>query len=306
MALGRTTHAPTESGPRVESLAAGLVRGMRPRQWTKNVLVLAAPVAAGEITDPEVLWSTAIAFVAFVLASSGVYLFNDASDVEEDRRHPRKRLRPVAQGSVPVPVAYGASLALMAAGIGTSLLAGIGLTSVVAVYVVMQVAYCLWLKHQAVIDIAVVSSGFLLRAIAGGMAAGIELSQWFVLAAVFGSLFIASGKRYSEARLAPTVEGTIRKNLDDYSPSYLRFVWGTAAATLIMTYGLWAFEIREQTGSILAAISMGPFIVAVLRYAVDVDSGNAGEPETIVLNDRLLQVLGLVWVVLLAGSVYGA
>lgn len=299
-----TTRQSAQTGP--ASAVLGLVKGARPRQWTKNLLVLAAPLAAGRLQEPDVLAATAIAFVAFVLASSGVYLFNDAVDAAEDRRHPRKRFRPIAAGVVPISAAYTVGVALMAAGVMVAALASTALVWVLLVYVTMQVAYCLWLKHQPVIDIAVVSGGFLLRAIAGGVAAGIELSQWFVLAAVFGSLFIAAGKRYSEARLAPSVEGTFRKNLDGYSTSYLRFVWGLSAATLIMTYGLWAFEIRETTGSILAAISMAPFIIGVLRYAVDIDSGNAGEPETIVLNDRLLQGFGLIWLVLLAGSVYAA
>lgn len=302
----RVTNRPTASETPQPSVALGLLKGMRPRQWTKNLLVLAAPLAAGRLPEPDVLAAAAVAFVAFVLASGGVYLFNDSVDVDEDRRHPRKRYRPIAAGVVPIPVAFAVSIVLMAAGIAVSALADVGLVWVLAVYVAVQVAYCLWLKHQPVIDIAVVSGGFLLRAIAGGVAAGIELSQWFVLAAVFGSLFIASGKRYSEARLAPSVDGTIRRNLEEYSTSYLRFVWGLSAATLIMTYGLWAFEIRETTGSILAAISMAPFIIAVLRYAVDIDSGNAGEPETIVLHDRLLQGLGLIWLVLLAASVYAA
>ena len=127
---------------------------------------------------------------------------------------------------------------------------------------------------------------------------------WFLLAAAFGSLFMVAGKRYAEIQLAERTGAKIRKSLERYSASYLRFVWALSATTLIMTYGLWAFEIREGSGSVWSVISMVPFVVAVLRYAVDVDGGNAGEPEEIALGDRVLQVLAVSWAASLLLAVY--
>jgi decaprenyl-phosphate phosphoribosyltransferase len=184
------------------------------------------------------------------------------------------------------------------------LLASADLAIVTVVYITVQLSYCFWLKHQPVVDIAIVASGFLLRAIAGGAAAGIELSQWFLLVAAFGSLFMVAGKRYAEIRLAERTGAKIRKSLERYTASYLRFVWTSSATILIMTYGLWAFQLSQANHSRWPVISLVPFVVAVLRYAVDVDSGNAGEPEEIALGDRVLQVLGACLVGTLIAAVY--
>lgn len=296
--------APRSGG---SALPIGLIKAMRPRQWVKNVLVLAAPFAAGRLLDWHVLPSVALAFVAFSLAASGVYLINDTKDVEADRAHPTKRNRPIAAGVVPPSLAVGLAVVLFAAALAISLLADRDLLVVTAIYIVVQLAYCLWLKHEPVIDICIVSSGFLVRAIAGGAAAGLPLSPWFLLTMAFGSLFMASGKRYAEMRLAERTGAKIRKSLERYSASYLRFVWSLSATVVIMAYGLWAFGINTVPGrpvSTWAIVSIVPFVVAVLRYAVDVDGGNGGEPEEIALGDRVLQVLGLAWVVCLVAAVY--
>lgn len=288
------------------SVTWGVVRTMRPRQWVKNVLVLAAPFAAGVLFSAGTVAALVVAFGAFSLAASGIYLVNDAKDVAADRAHPTKRNRPIAAGIVPVPLALGVATALLLGALAVSFLAGPDLAIVVAVYVAVQLAYCFWLKHQPVLDICVVASGFLLRAIAGGAATGIALSQWFLLCAGFGSLFMVAGKRYAEMMLAERTGAKIRKSLERYSASYLRFVWACSATVLIMTYCLWAFQIREAQphNTVWTMLSIVPFVVAVLRYAVDVDGGNGGEPEDIALGDRVLQVLAVTWLVMLALAIY--
>jgi decaprenyl-phosphate phosphoribosyltransferase len=289
-------------------LVRGVIRTIRPRQWVKNVLVFAAPFAA-YAADPVfhlgVVRDAGIAFVAFCLVASAVYLVNDAVDVEADRAHPTKRNRPIAAGVVPVRLAYGLAVALFLASCAVSLTSSWRLLVVVLVYAAVQLGYCFGLKHQPVIDLCIVASGFLLRAIAGGAAAELPLSQWFLLVTAFGSLFMVAGKRYAEIVLYERTGARIRASLSKYSASYLRFVWATSAAIMIMTYALWAFEIREGgTNSVWAVISIVPFVVAVLRYAVDVDGGNAGEPEDIALRDRVLQVLGVSWVGCVALSAF--
>ena len=286
-------------------VARGVLKTMRPRQWVKNVLVLAAPFAGGQLFAPGIAVQLVIAFAAFSIAASGIYLINDANDVAADRAHPTKRMRPIAAGIVPVRLAVVVAVLLLAGALALSLLAGLPLLIVVAVYVVVQLSYCFWLKHQPVLDICIVASGFLLRAIAGGAATGIPLSQWFLLSAGFGSLFMVAGKRYAEMVLSEKTGAKIRKSLESYSPSYLRFVWALSATTLIMTYCLWAFEIREvEHNTVWSQISIVPFVIAVLRYSVDVDGGNGGEPEEIALGDRVLQVLALVWIGTLVFAVY--
>ena len=283
----------------------GVVRALRPRQWVKNVLVLAAPLAAGAILDPDVLRPTAVAFVLFCLASSGVYLVNDTIDVEEDRRHPRKRFRPIAAGLVPRPLAVALAVVLFTVALVSAVvLTRPALAWVLASYVVIQLAYCTFLKNQPVIDLAVVASGFLLRGIAGGVAAGLLLSQWFLLVAAFGSLFMVAGKRYSELVVVGDAAAT-RKTLREYSASYLRFVWSLSAGVACTAYSLWAFDMAaSQDGAPWATISIAPFVIGVLRYAVDVDKGAAGAPEEIVLGDRVLILLGLLWAVFVGIGVF--
>ena len=278
---------------------------MRPRQWVKNVLVVAAPLAAGE-ASVDVLVSTAVAFVAFCLASSATYLVNDCADVEADRMHPRKRTRPVAAGVLPVRTALLAAAVLTAAALSVAALAGWELVAVVAGYVATMVLYSCWLKHEPVMDLLLVAGGFLMRAVAGGLAADLPISDWFLLVAGFGSLFVVAGKRYSELHTLGSEAGT-RRSLVRYTASYLRFTWSIAAAVTIAGYSLWAFE--NSTGASVLPwheLSIVAFVAGVLRYAVDVDAGTAAEPEDIVWRDRVLQGIGVVWCVLVGLGVVGA
>ena len=293
------------AGPRSRSAALrGLVRTARPRQWVKNVLVLAAPLAGQRLGEPSVLADVGVAFVAFCLAASSVYLLNDALDVEADRAHPVKRARPIAAGVVGVRAAYATCAATGMASLLVAAIASPALVVLMAVYLVVQVGYCVRLKHEPVLDVAIVASGFLLRAMAGGVASGIAISQWFLLVTAFGSLFMVAGKRYSEKRLAEAGAGATRASLLRYTETYLRFVWSLAAAVMITAYSLWAFEIDQTRSSPFTTISIVPFVLAVLRYAVDVDGGEAGAPEDIALGDRVLQVLAATWVVCFALGIY--
>lgn len=281
------------------NLIVGIVKAIRPRQWVKNILVAAAPLAALG-TDVrydyvDLLAKVGVAFAVFCLAASSVYLVNDVRDVEADREHPTKRFRPIAAGVVPEWLAYVMAALLGVASLVISWWLTPNLAVVMAVYIGMQLAYCFGLKHQAVIDICIVSSAYLIRAIAGGAAADIYLSQWFLLMAAFASLFVVAGKRYAELQLAERTGARIRKSLESYTSTYLRFVWTMAATAVLVCYGLWAFERDGYSGSWFM-VSMVPFTIAILRYAVDVDGGLAGEPEDIVLRDRVLQLLGVAWI----------
>jgi decaprenyl-phosphate phosphoribosyltransferase len=281
------------------NLFAAIIKAIRPRQWVKNLLVLAAPLAAlgGDVSYDyrAVAFKAAIAFAVFCMAASTIYLVNDAQDVEADRAHPTKQFRPIAAGVLPVGLAYAIAIALGVVCLGISWWLTPHLAVVMAVYLVVQLAYCFGLKHQAVLDICIVSSGFLIRAIAGGVAAGIPLSQWFLMVMAFGSLFMAAGKRYAELQLAERTGAKIRKSLESYTSTYLTFVWTLSATAVVLCYGLWAFERDGKTGSWFV-VSMIPFTIAILRYAVDIDGGLAGEPEEIALRDHVLQLLALTWI----------
>lgn len=285
--------------------APAIVRALRPRQWLKNTLVAAAPLAAGVLFfDPNAWLGVIVAFVIFCAASSGVYLINDLLDVEEDRRHPEKRFRPIASGELSTGTARAVAIALLVlAPAAAYFLAPFGFVVVVLVYEALQISYCVWLKHVAVLDLVIVSSGFLIRAIAGALAISVPVSQWFLLVASFGSLFMVAGKRFSEKEHVHKTTGVTRKSLDSYSSSYLRFIWSIAAGLTMITYALWAFELRDFNQDLLPALSIVPFAMAILRYAYSVDRGTAGSPEDTVLGDRQLLILGLVWLVVFSIAV---
>lgn len=287
--------------------APGLVRLVRPRQWIKNVLVLAAPGGAGVLHEPEVIGATFLAFVAFSLAASGSYCLNDAADAVADRAHPVKRFRPVADGSVSVTSARLLGVALVVASVAVSFLAdGVSLPVVIVCYLVLTTAYTTWLKHVAVVDLAAVAAGFVLRAIAGAAATDIELSDWFLIVASFGSLFMVAGKRSVE--LGEDLEGSHRPVLRHYSTAYLTYIRSVASGVTLLAYTLLAFERAELSSSSVPwfELSIVPFGLAILRYALRLDQGGGGAPEDVVLRDRSLQVLGACWAVLASIGVYTA
>ncbi len=284
------------------SLVAALWRTARPKQWVKNVLVFAAPGAAGVLTEPGPLGRTLVAFVAMCLAASGTYFLNDALDAHADRQHPTKQHRPVAAGHVSEGLAKLMSVVLIVAAIAISIpIQGGELALVVAGYAALTISYSIWLKHEPVIDLAVVAAGFVLRAIAGGVAAGVEISDWFLIVAAAGSLFMVTGKRHAEQIELGDASGAHRSTLEAYSTSFLGFVRAVSASVMVTAYCLWAFESAASTGDeTWFRLSIIPFVLAVLRYAHVIEQGKGGAPEEIVLSDRVIQVLGLLWIVTFA------
>jgi decaprenyl-phosphate phosphoribosyltransferase len=298
----------TSDGTAIRSrrFVPALLVSLRPRQWLKNALVVGTPLAAGRLSELPVLRATLFAFVALCLASSCVYLVNDVHDAAEDRGHPRKRYRPIAAGDLPPAAALAAAAVLALAALALARLGSLALVGLVAVYLGVSLAYTLRLRREPVIEMVAVALGFLLRGAAGGVAAGIPVSSWFLLVAGFGSLFLVSGKRFSELAAAPPSAGA-RASLAAYSQGYLRFIWASAATLTVITYALWAnqvYQVRDE-GS-WALWSLLPFLLALLRYALDVDRATAEAPEDVLLRDRTMQALGLIWLVMFAVGAGGS
>jgi decaprenyl-phosphate phosphoribosyltransferase len=284
------------------------VRLPRPRQWIKNLLVFAAPAAAGVLDQSDHLWRTTLLFAAFCLAASGTYCLNDAADAEADRAHPRKRLRPVAAGEISPRAAALLGVALLVAGVGLAALSrGWATTAIVALYVAITTTYTFWLKHQAVVDIVAVASGFVVRAVAGVVGTDLPLSDWYLIVASFGSLFLVAGKRTTELNLGDGA-GEHRKSLVAYSPPFLLFVRSVSAGITLLAYCLWAFERADLAdgGFPWFQLSIVPFTTAILRYALVHSMEEHAGPEDIVLGDRTLLVVGAVWAVTMAFGVYVA
>lgn len=288
------------------SLVGSLVRTARPKQWVKNVLVFAAPGAAGVLSHRRPLEHTLVAFAVFCLAASGTYFLNDIFDMAADRLHPTKARRPLASGALSVAAARLAGAVLIGAAVVLAALAGPWqLIVVVAVYLAITVSYTLYLKHEPLLDLAGVAAGFVVRAIAGGVAARVPISQWFLIVASFGSLFMVAGKRSAEHDALGDARGEHRATLAAYSLSYLRYIRTVTSSVTIAAYALWAFE-RQATAHAgnWSQLSIIPFTLAIFRYALLLDVGAGEAPEDIVLGDPTLIVLGAAWVACFALGVY--
>jgi decaprenyl-phosphate phosphoribosyltransferase len=302
---------PEPSDPRAafSTRWSGMLRIARPRHWVKNLLVFAAPAAAGVLSHGTVAAHAAGAFAVFCLAASGTYFINDTFDAEADRHHPVKRLRPVAAGIVAPPLAAVVGVVLLGGAIGLAWwLAGSHLALVIAIYVAVTTAYSVRLKHEPVVDLACVSAGFVLRAIAGGVATGVPLSDWFIIVSSFGSLLIVTGKRSAEHGELGELRGTHRPTLSAYPEAFLRSVRLLAASVTVSAYCLWAFERSSEVGRghhpIWFELSIVPFVIAILHVELRFARGLGSAPEEMALSDRMLQVLGLLWVALVAIGIY--
>ncbi|MDQ3980991.1 MAG: decaprenyl-phosphate phosphoribosyltransferase [Actinomycetota bacterium] len=285
----------------------GLFSTARPRQWVKNLLVFAAPGTAGLLTDPSAVAVAAGTFGVFCLAASGTYFLNDALNVDADRLHPTKRRRPVATGAVGVGLAEVLGGSLLIISVALSLvLAGWKLALVVAVYVILQPIYSIWLRNVPIVDLVVVASGFVLRAIAGGIAVAVPISHWFLLVTSFGSLFLVSGKRSAEHIDLGDRRARHRATLGEYSLGFLHWVRSVTASVAVAAYCLWAFERGEVAPyAILFQLSIIPFVLLTLRYAQLLDAGRGGCPEELVFEDRALQLFGLLWVTSVGVGIHG-
>ncbi len=313
---GRAPGAPPGPGARsARSLLGGLVRLARPRQWTKNLLVFAAPAAAGVLDNRGPAVDALIAFVAFCLAASGTYYINDARDADADRLHPTKRTRPVASGVVPAATAYAGGVALLAGSVALAFVARPQLAATIIGYVVLTTAYSLGLKNVAVVDLVAVAAGFVLRAVAGAAATDVPISDWFFIVTSFGALFIVSGKRGAEAsEMGGSGDADARQFravLGAYSESYMSYLRSVTSGAVLVAYCLWAFEKANNALNTPTIpwyqLSILPFVMAILRYALVLDRGDRGSaPEDIILGDRTLQCIAVAWAVVFAIGVYTA
>lgn len=301
--------APVPAGPGATSAALGLVTAMRPRQWLKNVLVFLAPAAAGTLSQGPVLAKALVAFGAFCLVASGLYLVNDAKDVEADRQHPRKSKRPIAAGIVPIPLAVAAAVVLVAGGLALAFsLAPWQFGVILVAYAAITTAYTYRLKAEPVIELACVASGFVLRAVGGGAATGTRLSVWFVVVISFGALFLATGKRLAEMP-SDGRPGERRAVLERYTPGFLKSTLTLSATTAIAGYCLWAFEsngilARSHSSPVWMQLTVVPVVLGVLHVLLRLDKGEGAAPEELAFSDRLLQALGLIWLALMLIGLY--
>jgi decaprenyl-phosphate phosphoribosyltransferase len=290
--------------PRRGTMHAVLVT-VRPRQWIKNCLVIAAPGAAGALAHDDVPLRVAVAFVAFCLLASGIYAVNDVRDAAEDRLHPRKRYRPVAAGELAPQAALVLGVGLMIAGLVACALVRPLLALVGAGYLALTLSYTTIWRRVVIADIAAIAGGFVLRAIAGGVAAPVDLSHWFILVVVFSAVFVAAGKRHAELRRAGRGPTGGRAVLRLYTEERLWIVLTGSMALAVTSYFLWAVSGPLAAGVIpWRMITIAPFAGCLLRYLMLVRRGDGEAPEDLVFGDRWLIFCMVAWIVTFAITVH--
>lgn len=279
----------------VRSSVRGLLAATRPRQWVKNGLVVAAPFAAGALLQGSVILGCLLALVAFICASAAVYLANDVVDRQRDRRHPRKRHRPVASGAVSPRAATVAGLGLGAVAVTMPVVAGnVALGFVVGSYLVVSASYSLILKHIPGVELVIVASGFVLRALAGAIGAHVPPSGWFLAVTAFAALTIAFGKRYAERLDADLNDARTRPALAAYPTRILAAGRDLALLAAASCYFGWVLTRGADDHVVFAAVSAAPLAWTALRYRRINEGGGGEAPEELLLQDRSLQAsLGL-------------
>jgi decaprenyl-phosphate phosphoribosyltransferase len=260
----------------------------RPRQWVKNVLVFTPAFFAGSLFAPASFGAAVVAFVTFSLAASAVYVFNDLQDLEEDRRHPHKKDRPLASGAL----SERDALVMLGVLVGLAFLATLlvpALTGIMLLYLGLNVLYSLFLKRVAIVDVAFVSSFYVLRVVAGGVATGVLLSPWIILATFFLALFLIIGKRRGEERLPMK-----RASLAEYAPQALDAMLLASAILAIASYSLWSVLVHPSS---LAPYSVIPVTAVIFRMLNHLyRSPEVGErPEHAVFGDRWILALTVLW-----------
>ena len=284
------------------------LRLARPKQWLKNVLVFAAPGAAGVLDEPNDMGLALLAFAAMCLAASGTYYWNDALDVEADRAHPTKSKRPIAAGEVSLNAGRLVGSVLLLGALGVAAVTGRWQTvAIVGTYIAVTLSYSAIWKHIAVIDLVAIASG--LRA--PGCVLGRSRSTCRCRAGSCSSPRSArcsSSPASASPRSRELGDGAqeIRSTLGEYSEAYLRFVLGVTCAGALVSYCVWAFERRDLTQADFPwyELSIVPVMTAFLRYALMLDQGHGAAPEEVFVGDRVLQLLGLVWIAIFAIAVY--
>jgi len=278
-----------------------VLRACRPRQWSKNVLLLAAPSAAGVIGVGAVQLRVAAAIVVFCMLSSATYLLNDVRDLEQDRLHVRKRRRPIAAGELAPRSALAIAAVLGAGGLLLAALVRLELAAVGAAYVALTASYSIWWRHVIGLDILAVAGCFVVRAVAGGVAAEVPLSRWFLVVTSCCALFVVAGKRYAEL-IDSGRPGATRATLRSYSGGALRAVLLASTAGAVIAYTIWAVR-RPESGPFYE-LTIVPFVAGLGRYGLLLSRGQGEAPEEVILHDRILLGLGLLWTVLFLCGIY--
>ena len=292
----RPSAAPSQDTP-VSPIA--LLRSLRPKQWSKNLLVFAGLVFTYNLLNPEMLGRVVAAFGMFCALSSAGYLWNDLRDVEADRVHPIKRHRPIASGRVPVSAATLAAVLLAVAGIAGSFLLGGPFTVIASLYLLLTISYSIWLKHLVLIDVFGIAAGFVLRAVGGAVVIGVPVSPWLYVCTVLVSLFLGLGKRRNELETLSSAAGGHRRNLEQYTLELVDQLILIVASVTVMAYSLYTFSAENLPRDHSMMLTIPLVVYGIFRYLYLVRvKHQGGAPEDMLLTDPGLLGTVVAWAVL--------
>ncbi len=279
---------------------SGLMRTMRPRQWSKNVIIYAGLVFDGRLFDINLLLATTLVVFCFCLVSSSVYIINDLADIEKDRLHPRKKLRPLPSGALNPRFAAGAGALLAIVGIALAAWLNLWVGLVVFIYLAQNIAYSLYLKHIVLIDVMVLSLGFLLRVLAGVLIADVSnFSPWLYVCITLLSLFLGFGKRRHEITLLQDDAAAHRSSLQEYNLPLLDQIISLVTTSTFVTYTFYSFEAQTalvRDGRLLMTTPFVFFVIVRYLYLIHVQK-RGGAPDELIFEDRPLLITGVLWVV---------
>ncbi|MCY3748640.1 MAG: decaprenyl-phosphate phosphoribosyltransferase [Chloroflexi bacterium] len=293
--LTSAMHAPNPT-PGLGGRMIGLALSSRPRQWPKNLLVLAALLFAREFHSGASVVTAVAATAIFTLASAGLYILNDAFDAPRDREHPVKRHRPIAAGIVPVKLAVGAGIVISAVALALAAALAWTFGAALAVYLGVQIGYSLVLKHLVILDLLAIAIGFVIRAVAGALVIEVPISPWLYICTFLLALFLAVGKRWAELN-GDARTSAARPVLDRYTAEFLRTLVVITAAATPLSYALYTFSAPNLPANHLMMITIPIVLYGILRYVYLLQANGSGEePERVLLGDPGILASVVVWV----------
>ena len=283
----------------------GLIREMRPRQWSKNLLLFFGLIFAQKLTDPYLLGLATAGFVVFCAASSAIYIVNDLVDLDRDRHHPVKRNRPLAAGTVtPIQAVVLAVVLLVFSIVGAfALRPEFGVITLA--YIALMVAYSFWLKHIVLIDVFAIAAGFVIRAVAGAIVVGVPISPWLYVCTVLAALFVALAKRRHELLLLSTGAGRHRRILEEYSPELLDQLITVVTAATVMAYSLYTFSAENLPKNHAMMLTLPFVLYGIFRYLYLMYMKNGGgSPEEVLMKDAPFLVNAVLWMATAVAILY--
>ncbi len=272
---------------------------MRPHQYTKNLFIFLPLFFAFRHTEIELIVRAVVAFIAFSLTAGGMYILNDWFDRGEDKLHPKKKNRPLASGEIGAPTALVSMAVLLIAGSGTALLVSVEVFYLIVLYIVLNVAYSVRIKHIPIIDITVVSSGFVIRLLVGGIATGVFISHWIIIMTFLLALFLSLAKRRDDVLIFLKTQQKTRKLIDGYTIKFLDSTMIMSASIVLLAYILWSIspDVTARLESDRIYLTAVFVVIGILRYMqIAFVEENSGNPTDVLLHDRFLQVILLGWI----------